>query len=158
MAAAFQRQKQHLLRQHDEVATKEAEVLQASNTIIATVKLVQEERDAADLYVQKLNAQSRKLDALEAAASQQKELKALRDLVTLNESMKAKEKAFKATCKEKMLDYTNRIKVLDEEARDPDNEDNRRLTEVEDMHRKVQTKHSRIKAALGEVRYILHTL
>ena len=108
-AAAFSRQKQNLLRQIGEMKIKEAEAKVAADSVIAQMTLIDDGRTAADQYVQKIQSQIRKLEQLEAAASQQQELQALKDLVAMNDESKTKEKAFKASCKEKMLDYTKRL-------------------------------------------------
>ena len=86
--------------------------------------------------VQKLKQQITKLSQLESSASQQSELGTLKNLVALNESLRAQETAFKASCKKQMEEYNRRIKAL----QDIDNvgtEDEKRLRDIEDMHAKV---------------------
>jgi oligoendopeptidase F len=80
----------------------------------------------------------KRLNDLEEAATQQEDLQALKNLVTLNESFKSQEAAFKASCKAQMLDFKAKIAALDSEEMDATTQENKNLKNIEDMHEKVK--------------------
>lgn len=134
--AAFNRQKQNLLKQRDELSAKEREVRIATDAMMQKLSLIEEERDGAMEYIGQLKAQVKKLSDLEAASVQQEELKIVQDLVAKNDALKAEEAAFKAQCKTQRQEYVDRITALEAELAE-DTEENAKLRDVEDMHSKV---------------------
>lgn len=134
--AAYNRQKQNLLKQRDELTAKEREARIATDAMIAKLNLIEEERDGAIEYIGQLKAQIRKLGELEAASAQQEELKIVQDLVAKNDALKTQETAFKAQCKTQRQEYMDRITALEAELSE-DTEENAKLRDVEDMHSKV---------------------
>eukprot|EP01034_Spumella_vulgaris_P022214 gene22214-28328_t len=148
-AAAYNRQKQNLLKQKEEIAIKESEVRNTSKAMGEKLSLMEEDRDGAEDYIEQLKAQLKKLADLEAAATQQEELVMLKNLVGLNESLRGQEAAFKASCKAQMADFTARLKACDlEESEDTD--ENRKLRDIEDMHGKVLAKYNKLRQLLAE--------
>lgn len=135
-AAAFNRQKQNLIKQKEEVSVKETEVSVATKVMNDKLHVLEEDFDGAEEYIEQLKAQIVKLSELEAASTQQEELLMLKKLVGLNEDLKAQEAAYKAACKAEMLDYQAKIKACDEEESE-DTEENKKLRDIEDMHGKV---------------------
>jgi len=149
-AATYKRQRQNLLKAKDEVDSKAIEVAAAVAVLQDRLRVIDEEvRGAAD-YNSKLQQQMVKLGELEAASSQQTELKTLKSLVIMNESLKAQETAFKASCKAQLTDYTARIKALEESDNDADSETAKKLQDIEDMHDKVMSKYNRLRQLLAE--------
>jgi hypothetical protein len=134
--AAFNRQKQNLLKQRDELSAKEREVKIASTAMMQKLSLIEEERDGALEYIGQLKAQLKKLGDLESASSQQEELRVVQDLVAKNEALRGEEAAFKAKCKAQRQEYIDRIAALEAELAE-DTEENAKLRDVEDMHAKV---------------------
>eukprot|EP01038_Epipyxis_sp_PR26KG_P011095 gene11095-14890_t len=147
--AAFNRQKQSLLKQRDEIIVKESTAQLATENLTEKLRLLEEERDGAIEYAEQLKAQLKKLSELEANATQQNELKLLKDLISLNESLKGQEGAFKASCKQQLNEYNERIKKLEKDDEE-DNEENKKLRDVEDMHSKVEIKYNRLRQLLAE--------
>jgi hypothetical protein len=135
--AAFNRQKQNLLKQRDELAAKEREVRIATDAMTQKLSLIEEERDGALEYIGQLKAQLKKLSDLETASVQQEELKIVQELVAKNDALKAEETAFKAQCKAQRQEYVDRITALEAELAE-DTEENAKLRDVEDMHSKVR--------------------
>lgn len=138
--AAFKRQQQTLLTSVAETKA-DAEVLQlASSTFKQKLKLLLEEREEALQYASQLKEQLAKLGHMEAKASQQGELKMLKDLVALNESLKAQESTFKASCKAQMADYNARIKDLEESnSVGAAGDEDKKFSDIEEMHAKVRS-------------------
>lgn len=137
--AAYNRQKQNLLKQRDELSAKERETRIAMDAMVEKLNLIEEERDGAIEYIGQLKAQLRKLADLEAASAQQEELKIVQDLVAKNDALKAQEVAFKAQCKTQRQEYMDRITALEAELSE-DTDENAKLRDVEDMHSKVKSR------------------
>jgi hypothetical protein len=136
--AAFNRQKQNLLKQRDELSAKEREARIATDAMMEKLSLIEEERDSALEYIGQLKAQIKKLCDLEAASSQQEELATVQRLVAKHDSLKTEEAAFKAKCKAQRQEYIDKIAALDADLGE-DTEENAKLRDVEDMHAKVRT-------------------
>lgn len=134
--AAFNRQKQNLLKQRDELGSKEREARITTDAMIEKLNLIEEERDGAMEYIGQLKVQLKKLGDLEAASSQQEELRAVQALVAKNDALRGEETAFKAQCKTQRQEYMDKITALEAELSD-DTEENAKLRDVEDMHSKV---------------------
>jgi hypothetical protein len=149
--AAFKRQQQTLLTSVAATGA-EAEALQlASAALKARLLLLLEEREEALQYAAQLKEQLGKLSQMEAKASQQGELKTLKDLVSLNESLKTQEAAFKGSCKAQMADYTARIKALEESnSVGAAGDEEKKFSDIEDMHAKVLQKYNKIRHLLAD--------
>lgn len=148
-AAAYKRQKQNLLKQKTEIDEKAIEVNVAISTYAEQLSLTEEERDDALNYNTQLLSEIDKLNLKESSSSSQPELIMLKNLIMLNDSLKAQEAAFKASCKSQMQDYTARIKDIDETL-DENTEENRKLHDIEDMYEKVMLKYNRLRQLLAE--------
>ena len=134
--AAHNRQKQNLLKQRDELNAREREARIATAAMTEKLSLIEEERDGAMEYIGQLKAQIKKLHDLEAASSQQEELRIVQGLVAKADSLKAEETTFKAQCKAQRQEYIDKISALELEMND-DTEENAKLRDIEDMHGKV---------------------
>lgn len=148
-AAAYTRQKENILKMKEEVDVKAAETHAAMVEVSEKLHGVEHQRNEAFEYNQKLNGLIDKLNELEAASTQQDEIKTLRQLVTLNESMKAQEAAFKTSCKAQLQDFTAKIKALDDGSVENEEEE-KKLADIEDMHSKVMAKYNRLRQLLAE--------
>lgn len=136
--AAFKRQQQTLLTSVAETNAEAEELQLASATLKQKLKLLLQEREEALQYASQLKDQLVKLGQMEAKASQQGELKMLKDLVSLNESLKTQESSFKASCKAQMADYNARIKALEESnSVGAAGDEEKKFSDIEDMHTKV---------------------
>jgi hypothetical protein len=135
-AAAYKRQRANLLKQSDEIDVRQGECQASTQLIQDKLRVIEEERDGALDYIAQLQVQIQKLKDLEAASTQQEELAMLKKLVALNESLRAQENAFKASCKAQMADYNARIAALST-ADAEDDEETKKLRGIEEMHAKV---------------------
>lgn len=135
-AAAFTRQRQNLTQQRDEFVARGMEAKAASEAMIEKLRVIEEERDEAVEHIEQLRGVLAKLTHLESNSMQQDELVTLKNLVSINEALKAQELAFKASCKAQMQDYMARIKAFDGEA-DENADENKKLRDIEDIHAKV---------------------
>jgi hypothetical protein len=138
--AAFKRQQQTLLTSIAEKKSETEELQGSSSTLKQRLGVLLEEREEALRYQSQLKEQLQKLAQLESKASQQGELKMLKDLVALNESLKNQESSFKASCKAQMTDYTARIKALENSSAVPGTagaEEEKKFKDIEEMHAKV---------------------
>jgi hypothetical protein len=135
-AAAFTRQRQNLTRQLGEVSARGIELKVAGDALAEKMRVIEEERDEAAGHIEQLKDVLKKLAHMESSAMQQDDLSMLKSLVSLNESLKAQEAAFKGSCKAQMQDYNARIKAFDAGA-DDNVEENKKLNDIEDMHAKV---------------------
>lgn len=148
--ALFKRQKQALLKEQQELELKSIEMEADEMELSSKLQLLEEERLNALSYCEQLNEMMQQQDALEKQAKGQKELIALRDLVGLNESYKSQEAAFKASCKAQMADLQGRIKELEEATNNgAEDEETKKLKEIEEMHGKVLDKYNRLRQMLG---------
>ncbi len=134
--AAFNRQKQNLLKQRDELNAREREARIATAAMTEKLNLIEEERDGAVEYIGQLKAQIKKLHDLEAASAQQEELRIVQGLVAKADALKQEEAAFKAQCKTQRQEYLDKIAALELELSE-DTEENAKLRDIEDMHGKV---------------------
>lgn len=149
-AAAYKRQRQNLIKAKDEVDSKALEVAAALAVLEERLRIIDEETRGAADYNGKLQQQLGKLGDLEAASTQQAELATLKNLVVMNETLKAQEVAFKASCKAQLADYTARIKALEDSTDSEDSEANKKLQDIEDMYAKVMAKYNRLRQLLAE--------
>jgi chorismate mutase len=135
-AAALARQKQHLISQKEDLVAQLAEIQVEIDSSADKMQHLQEERTKAAEYIVKLREQLDKLTALEGAASQSEELRMLKQLIMLNESLKSQEATFKASCKAQMQDFSARAEMLERTANDVQEED-KKLADIEAMHAQV---------------------
>ena len=149
-AAAYKRQRQNLIKAKDEVDSKALEVAAAVAVLEERLRIIDDETRGAADYNGKLQQQLGKLGDLEAASTQQAELATLKNLVVMNETLKAQEAAFKASCKAQLADYTARIKALEDSTDSEDSEANKKLQDIEDMYAKVMAKYNRLRQLLAE--------
>lgn len=148
-AASFKRQEQSLIKQLEEIRAKRMEVETAYSLSVEKLHLLEEEHLDTSDYHEKLTAQALKLTEIENKTTRKDELSQLKELIMLNESLKAQEVAFKASCKAQVEDYNQRIKAL-EAANDESSEEQRKYREIEDMHSKVMAKYNRLREMLAE--------
>ena len=148
-AAGFKRHKQNLIKQKEDIELKAAEVQIGISAMIQKLRLIEEERDGSVDYNNQLKGHIIKLNELEGSASQQEELQALKRLVGLNESLRAQEAAFKASCKSQVQEYQAMIKAFDETETE-NTEENRKLKDIEEMHAKVLCKYNKLRQVLAE--------
>jgi len=126
-----------------------AEKQTETDLILEKLHHMEEETASALDYNGKLRAQIEKLSALEKSSDQQKDLAALKGLIVLNESLKAQEVEFKASCKASVAEFKARIKAL-QDADKPDSEANKKLTDIEQMHAKIMLKYDKLRQMLAE--------
>lgn len=148
-AAAFNRQMQGLLKAKDELTARETDVLVKTAALQERGRVAEDERAAAQDYIAQLRAQFKKFSDLESASTQQKELNAIKNLMTLSESLKAKEADFKAQCKAKRSEYLEKIRALDEEE-DVNTPEMQQQQQIEQLHAKVSSKYNRLRQMLAE--------
>ena len=137
-SAALKRQHQNLLKQ------KEAADLKATNLRISTegllerMRILEQERNSAQDYNRRLTEQLKKLGELEKNATQQDELNSLKNLVSLNETLRNQESEFKESCKAQLLELKGLIAAAEgQEMDEKDLEEEKKLRDIEDMHSKV---------------------
>ena len=124
---------------------------EANVSINDRLVLLQDERDGAVEYNEKLVEQLKKLTALEADASQKDELNNLKHLVSLNETLKLQEAGFKESCKLQMGQLKSQIAEV--EVGGSGNTltpEEKKLQEIEDMHAKVMAKYNRLRGLLAQ--------
>jgi len=148
-AAAYARQKGHLLSQKEDVSTQVAESQVEVDSLAAKLKHAEEEKIKTSQYNEKLKEQLDKLAGLEKAANQDEELKMLKHLIMLNESYKAQETGFKASCKAQMADFKGRAEVLESTANDVQEED-KKLSDIETMYNQVTSKYEKLRQVLAD--------
>ncbi len=147
--AAFKRQRQNLLNQQAVADAAAAEKSKETDLVLEKLRHLEEETSSAVDYNAKLQAQIEKLNALEKGSSQQNDLRDLKRLIMLNESLKAQEADFKASCKAAVAEYNARIIAL-QEADKPDSEASKKLSDIEDMHAKIMMKYDKLRQMLAE--------
>ena len=150
--ASLKRQQAHLEKQKEVIVARAEGAAQATSCLSDRLAALQEERDGAAEYNQKLAAQLQKLTALEADASQKDELSNLKHLVSLNETLKTQEAGFKESCKLQMVKLKGQIAEVEGGggeggARSPED---RKLQEIEEMHAKVMAKYNRLRGLLAQ--------
>ena len=135
-AVALKRQAQNLEKQKDQAEVKAAGLRAATEALLERMTVLEEERSCAHGYNDKLRQQLAKLTELEVGASQQDELESLKNLVSLNETLRGQEGAFKESCKAQMQELKAMIAAA-EGACSTDSEEEQKLRGIEDMHTKV---------------------
>ena len=148
-AAAYNRQKGHLLKQKEDVGEQIAHTHVESESCIAKLKHSEEEKVSTNAYIAKLKDQVEKLKVLEDQANQGEELKMLKKLILLNESLKQQELGFKASCKAQLKDLTAKAEVL-EGTTDDIQEEDKKLKDIENTHNQVTNKYNRLRKILAD--------
>ncbi|CAE7440423.1 CCDC93, partial [Symbiodinium microadriaticum] len=148
-SAALKRQAQNLEKQKDQADVKAAALRGATQALLERMQVLEDERDSAQAYSAKLRQQLDKLAELEANASQQHELEKLKDLVSLNETLRGQESAFKESCKAQMQELKAMISAAEGED-SKDSEEEKKLRDIEDMHGKVMAKYNRLRGLLAQ--------
>jgi chromosome segregation ATPase len=134
--AHYKRQREQLLQIRDDM---DAQVLQKQavvDAMSARLAALEEEKNGTMVYLAQLSAQMEKLQEIEKQSHQKEELAMLKKLIALNETLKRQEAEFKASCKSQLQELEENVKAL-EQAVGEDNEDSRRLREIEEMHQQV---------------------
>ena len=149
-AAAYKRQRQNLMNQKAELDVIVAARDQETGLVMEKLRNIEDEALAAREYNEQLLKQIEKLTDMENTSKQQNDLKALKALIVLNESLKGQEAAFKTSCKAQVAEYKARIAAL-KEAEKPDSEENRKLKDIEDMHEKIMFKYDKLRQMLAEM-------
>mmetsp|Transcript_9877 Transcript_9877/g.16567 ORF Transcript_9877/g.16567 Transcript_9877/m.16567 type:complete len:451 (-) Transcript_9877:99-1451(-) len=148
--AAYNRQMQNLLKQKDELGAKEREVQSAADVMMKKLSIIEEEQEGAREYMDQLRGQLKKLAELENASTQQDELKIVQDLMAQHDKLKSEETDFKTQCKNQRQEYLDKISALEDELKS-DTQENAKLRDIEDMHAKISSKHSRLRQLLADV-------
>ena len=149
--ASLKRQQAHLEKQKEVIVSRAEGAKEANVSINDRLVLLQDERDGAVEYNEKLVEQLKKLTALEADASQKDELNNLKHLVSLNETLKLQEAGFKESCKLQMGQLKSQIAEV--EVGGSGNTltpEEKKLQEIEDMHAKVMAKYNRLRGLLAQ--------
>ena len=149
--ASLKRQQAHLEKQKEVIVARAGGVKETIVSISDHLAILEDERDGAVEYNQKLAEQLKKLTALEADASQKDELNNLKHLVSLNETLKSQEAGFKESCKLQMTQLKSQIAEVegskDNQAMTPEE---KKLQDIEDMHAKVMAKYNRLRGLLAQ--------
>ena len=148
-AAAYNRQKDHLLKQKEGVGEKIAQTHVENESCIAKLKHSEDEKVSTKAYNTKLEEQIEKLKTLEDQANQGEELRMLKHLILLNESLKQQELGFKASCKAQLKDFTARAEVLESTVEDVQEED-KKLKDIENTYNQVTNKYNRLRQVLAD--------
>lgn len=148
-AAAFTRQKQHLLKKQEEFMKAESEAKAKLDTLNAKLRTLEEEKSNASDYILQLKNQNKKFIDLEKGSAEQKELATIKNLINLNEQLKLKEVEFKTKCKAKRQEYLDKIKVFDAEESE-DTAEMKQQKEIEEMYVKVVNKYNHLRQMLAE--------
>ena len=99
-------------------------------------------------YMKKVVAKTKELESMEGKAEFQEHLKKLKELIRLNETLKAKEKAYKAACvKQREVIEKKQSELRDSQAK---SEDAKRLKEIDDMYDGVKKKYDKIRQLLAK--------
>ncbi len=148
--AAYKRQRQNLLNQKADIDVEYTKCLSNTNIVLDKLRHIEEETAEAKEYNEQLLSQINKLTDMENGAAQQNDLKTLKSLIILNESLKGQEISFKSSCKVQVAEYKARIAAL-KEADKPDSDENRKLKDIEDMHSKIMFKYDKLRQMIAEM-------
>jgi hypothetical protein len=150
--ASLKRQQAHLEKQKEVIIARAEGVKEANTSITDRLVVLQDERDGAVEYNQKLAEQLKKLTALEADASQKDELSNLKHLVSLNETLKTQEAGFKESCKLQMVQLKGQIAEVagGQDSSQEQTPEERKLQDIEEMHAKVMAKYNRLRGLLAQ--------
>ena len=129
-------------KKEKEKATKKVETLKK---IFKDAKSALEERVK---YVKKVISKTKELESKEGKVEFQEHLKKLKQLIQLNETLKGKEKAFKAACvKQREAILQKKSEMEDSQSK---SEDSKRLDEIDNMYGGVKKKYDKIRQLLAK--------
>lgn len=148
-SAALKRQQQNFVKQQEQAAVKVAELKGATQALLESMRVLEQERNEAAEYNLRLQQQIEKLAQLERAANEQDELATLKNLVSLNETLRAQEASFKESCKAQMQELQGMIAAV-EGGEEKDSDEDKKLRDIEDMHGKVMAKYNRLRGLLAQ--------
>eukprot|EP01041_Mallomonas_annulata_P007271 gene7271-14820_t len=151
--AAFNRQKQALQQQKKDIEDKANKLQEHWQLQKQRLHLLEVEKSEAVAYTLQLQDQLEKLTVLEESSNEQTALSELKRLVELHTRLKTEESEFKASCREQLRELQMRVQQLEQMVRGEgveEDEDLRRLAQIEDMHAKVLMKHSRLREMVAE--------
>lgn len=148
--ASLKRQKQHLGQKQEELKTLKGEVENSSSEAAEAVRVLEEKKKTMEDTLHALYQRQEELGVEEGKSTQKVELGRLKELVLLNENLRAQETSFKAGCKAQLQDMNDRIKTFESGEENVDSEENRKLTSVEAMHNKVMNKYNSLRSVLAE--------
>lgn len=150
-SAALKRQYQNLLKQKEAADLKATNLRVSTEGLLERMRILEQERDSAQDYNRRLNEQLKKLADLEKNATQQDELNSLKNLVSLNETLRGQEAEFKESCKAQLMELKALIAAAEgAEMDEKDLEEEKKLRDIEDMHGKVMAKYNRLRALLAQ--------
>jgi hypothetical protein len=137
-SAALKRQHQNLIKQKETADIKAANLRIATEALLDRMHLLEQERNSAQEYNTRLNEQFKKLADLERSATQQDELTSLKNLVSLNETLRGQETEFKESCKAQLQELKGLIAAAQGADMDEkEQEEDKKLRDIEEMHSKV---------------------
>lgn len=148
-AAAYKRQRAALMKQVEELSQSVSELQTSLAAETGRLAAAASERRSAEEYNRQLKGQIDRLKGLETAATQRDELVMLKNLISLNESLKAQEAAFKASCKAQLQDINARLAVA-EQSSATELEEAAKMSEIEAMHAKMAAKQAHLRQVLAE--------
>jgi DNA repair exonuclease SbcCD ATPase subunit len=137
-SAALKRQHQNLIKQKETADLKAANLRIATEALLDRMRILEQERNSAQEYNTRLNDQLKKLADLERNATQQDELTSLKNLVSLNETLRSQEAEFKESCKAQLQELKGLIAAAQGADMDErEQEEDKKLRDIEEMHNKV---------------------
>lgn len=107
--------------------------------IAAKLAKLQSRLQKAATYNGRVVDETEKLSRLEVSAEHRDDLSRLRELISLNESLKSQESAFKANCARQLAELDAILSEL--KAKGGSDEEDARLSEIERMHESVRGLH-----------------
>jgi hypothetical protein len=148
--ASLKRQKQNLTAKQEELRSMMQQMESGSSEAAQTVAALEAKKKTLESTLQALQQRQEELTAEEGKSTQKVELGKLKELVLLNENLRAQEAAFKAGCKAQLQDMNERIKAFESGEEEADGEENKKLSSVETMHDKVMSKYNSLRSLLAE--------
>jgi hypothetical protein len=139
-----------LLAKCEEVERERQEAEKLAAEVVAQLQSLESKKLGLDGASSALLQRRAELTEEEDKSSQKAELAKLKELVLLNENLRAQEAAFKAGCKAQLQDMNARIAAFESGDDDPNSEENKKLGSVEDMHSKVMKKYNGLRSLLAE--------
>ena len=137
------------LKKKIEAAKKEKE--NATKKVEALKKIFKDAKGALEdkvKYVKKVIAKTKELESMEGKAEFQEHLQTLKELIRLNETLKSKEKVFKAACvKQREVILQKKSEMEDSTSK---SEDSKRLNEIDTMYDGVKKKYDKIRQLLAK--------
>ena len=148
--ASLKRQKQTLSQKQEELRSLMVKTEASSSAAAEAVATLETKKKTLEGTLEALQQRQEEIGAEEGKSSQKVELGRLKELVLLNENLRAQEASFKAGCKAQLLDMNERIKASASGAEEEQSEENKKLSSVEAMHDKVMSKYNSLRSVLAE--------